>query len=114
MDVDRRGLGNAGLKGEQQENDFAAVSGSLGCEFVRAADWYDAFAADSQVSLSLIFTGATISGANSEKFQLDMPAIYLDGESPKVGGPGTVETTVPFTALYNGSASTISATYVTA
>lgn len=113
MDVDRRGLGNAGLKGEQAENDFPKVTGSLACEFVRAADWYDAFAADTQLALALVFTGAQIASPYNEKFQLDLPAIFLDGESPKVGGPGVVSMTVPFTALSDGTNSALKATYIT-
>lgn len=114
MDVDRRGLGNAGLKGEQAENDFPMVSGSLDCEFVRAADWYDAFQADTSIALVLLFEGATIASTFKETFELTIPAIKLDGESPKTNGPGVVTTTVPFTGLYDGTNSTITARYVTA
>jgi hypothetical protein len=113
MDSDRRGIGGGGLKGVQVENDFAVVSGQLECEFVRASDWYDAFNNDTELELSIRYTGAQISGAYYDKFQLDLPAIFLNGDSPAMDGGGVVPLTIPFEARSNGTDPAISLQYTT-
>jgi hypothetical protein len=71
---------------------------------------YNAFAQDTTTSLELTFVGPTVSTSN---YLLDIiiPNIKLDGESPKVGGPGVVTQAVPFTGLDDEATVPIQITY---
>lgn len=113
MDVARIGIGNNGLKAEQAENAFPKVSGKFSAEFLRVSDWYDAFTNDTQLSLQYVFQGPLISGGYYKTLTFDLPAIFLDGESPKTTGQGLIATSIPYTTLYDGTNPTIKATYIT-
>lgn len=101
MDTARYFLGTAGYKAEQIENGFRSVTGSFDVEWLSAETMYNAFAADTTTSLMLSFVGdnAGTSGANKDTLTIILPSIKLDGESPKVGGPGVVSQSCAFTAL---------------
>ena len=114
MDADRRGIGGGGLKGEQTENDFPAISGNMEGEFADPAHWYDDYANDTAFALALLFEGATIASTYKETLEFTMPAAKLDGESPKAGGPGTVTTALPFTVGWDGTNPDMTVRYVTA
>jgi hypothetical protein len=103
-------LGTNGFKGEQIENGFRAMTGSFTVEWLSAEAMYNAFAQDTTTSLELTFVGPTVSTSN---YLLDIiiPNIKLDGESPKVGGPGVVTQAVPFTGLDDETTVPIQITY---
>lgn len=111
MATDRYFFGSSGVKAEQVENDYRTAGGSLAGEFVNQATIYDLFAADTRTSLNLKFVGPQI--VTGQFFTLDvlLPAIYFDGESPKVGGPEIVNLDAGFTALDDGSNATVQISY---
>lgn len=114
MDTSRYFLGANGFKAEPIENDFREISGQFMIEWLNSEAMYNAFSADTPTSLELSFIGPNI-GTGSDKATLNIliPQIFLEGDSPKVGGPGVVEQTVAFTGLDNGKDNVIQATYIT-
>ena len=112
-------FGNNGFKAEPIENAFRKLTGSMTAEFLLAETMYAAFANDTKISLQLQFVGpVAISGSTPvpmyPTLTILIPAIYLDGEAPKVQGPGLVTITTPFTGLDDTVNNPIQITYVTA
>lgn len=111
QDVDRRFLGNAGLKSEPADNNFPTVTGTYTAEIVDATN-YNLFVADGGGALVLDFTGDVIASSYHEQITITVPQIHLTGESPKVGGPGVVQESIPWEATYNGSNPGATITYM--
>lgn len=97
-DNNRYFVGSAGFKSEQIENDYRNIGGSFTVEWLSGAAMYNAYAADTTTSLQLTFTGPTVSTSNY-LFDIIIPNIKLNGESPKVGGPPVVTQTLSFDGL---------------
>lgn len=114
-DTTRTFLGSAGFIAEPIENGYRDITGELEIEFLNSEAWYAAFAADTVNTLQLTFTGPIIgtSGSNTELLTILVPNIYLDGESPKVGGPAVVVQKIPFTGLDDEVNNPIQITYQT-
>lgn len=108
MKNDRFFFGSAGKKAEQIENDYRTTTGTLTTEFVSQATIYDLFRPDTSTGLVMTFTNG------SAVLSVTCPAIFFDGETPKVGGPDVVDLTAPFTALDNGSNPAITIVYTAA
>ncbi|WP_141579657.1 phage tail tube protein [Actinomadura sp. WMMA1423] len=101
MAVDRYGVGNAGLKAEQLENDYPTVTGSLDAEFAKA-ELYDVYKAYQALALELTLEfGEADTG---EPFHLSFiaPAIKFKESGPSVDGPGLVKASVDFEVYDNG------------
>lgn len=96
---ERFGLGNAGLKSEQLENDTPTVTGSLAAEFSKT-ELYDVFQANTTTALQLDLTGAAIGGSNF-LFSIILPAVKLKAAAPAVGGPDIVQMSTDFEAYSN-------------
>ena len=111
LKTDRYFLGNAGLKGEPIDSGYPDVSGTFSAEFESADALYTAFAADTAVALVLTFQADVIASTYYEKLVLTIPQVRLEGETPKAGGPDVLVRSIPFTALYDGSAAGITAEY---
>lgn len=101
IDTSRYFLNGNGFKAEQIENGFRQLSGSFDIEWLSSEAQYNAFAADTATALQLTFTGPIIgtTGTNTQLLQIMIPNIKLEGESPKVGGPGIVSQSCSFTGL---------------
>jgi len=95
MKVDRFGLGNAGLKGEQLENATPTITGKLSAEFNKT-ELYDVFVANATTALQLDLTGAVISGGNNFLLSFILPAIKLKAAPPNVDGPDVVGMSTDF------------------
>jgi Phage tail tube protein len=93
------GSGVAGVKGDQLDNAFRVIDGSLDAEFFSPAAYYDTFAADTTSTLELIFTGPIIASTYAYTLGILIPNIKFDGESPVVGGPGILNHALPFHGL---------------
>jgi hypothetical protein len=93
------GSGVAGVKGDQLENGFRKLTGSLDVEFNSLSAYYDTFAGDTTSTLLLQFTGPVIASTFHNQLIVMIPNIKFDGESPAVGGPGVINTNMPFTGL---------------
>jgi len=98
MDNARYFLGSAGFKAEQLENGFRKINGTLTVEWLSSEAMYNAFAADTTTSLQLTFVGPTV-GASNYLFDVIIPNIKLDGETPKASGPAVITQSVTFTGL---------------
>jgi len=107
LDTERYFFGGAGgstvpgVKGDQLENNFRDIGGSLDIEFASLSAYYDTFAADTTSTLELLFTGPIIASTYAYTLAVLIPDIKFDGESPNVGGPGVVNTSMPFSG-YDG------------
>lgn len=113
LDKARFFLGSNGFKAEQLENGFRKIDGSFDIEWLSSEAMYNAFTADTTTSLELKFVGPIIgtSGTNTMLLSIIVPNIKLDGESPKVGGPGVVKQTVPWTGLDDQATTQIQFSY---
>lgn len=98
LDKERFFLGSNGFKDEQLENGFRKITGSFDVEFQSAETMYTAFAEDIPLSVELKFVGPVIgSGSDAAELDIIIPSVFLDGEAPKVSGPGVVSQSVAFT-----------------
>jgi hypothetical protein len=114
LDTTRFNLGLAGFKAEQLQNDLRTAGGQFTVEWLSSEARYDAFASDTPTALELQFLGPAIgTGSDFSTFTLLLSNVYLEGESPKVGGPEVVVETIPFSALDDGTNNVIQATYWT-
>ena len=96
MKTDRRGLGNAGVKKEQLENDIPTITGTLDAEFDKA-ELYDLYTNQTAVALQLSLIGSAI-GVSGENDTLDiiLPAVRFKGAAPAVDGPDVVSASIDF------------------
>ena len=93
------GSGVAGVKGDQLENNFRQIEGSLDVEFNSLSAYYDTFAGDTTSTLELIFTGPIIASTYAYSLAVLIPNIKFDDGSPAVGGPGIINVNMPFHGL---------------
>lgn len=103
MAQDRYYAGAAGKKAEPISSDWVKVSGTIDADYVDKTLFADRFAADSYSALIWEFTGANIAGANNYLIRFKVPMIFLDGDSPMVGGPDILRTSYPFVAQLDGT-----------
>jgi hypothetical protein len=104
LKTDRRFFGNQGTKAEQTEAGYRGVSGSFETEFVDLS-FYDLYRNDTKTVAELIFTSPLLAGVGFPcEFRVLLPAIYLSGETPQVGGPDVVTATAAFDAFQDGTA----------
>lgn len=87
--VERFGIGNAGLKREQLENDIPTVTGSLSGEFLQ--EDYQRFVDNDSIPVELKFEGDTIEGSTVDTLSIIIPAVKIKTAAPAVGGPDLVE-----------------------
>jgi hypothetical protein len=97
MANERFGLGNAGLKAEQLENDTPTITGTLTAEFNKT-EFYDVFTANTTQPMVLTLTGAEIESSNMITLQFLMPAVKIKAANPTVDGPDVVPMNVDFEA----------------
>jgi tail tube protein len=103
----------AGVKSEQLENEFRAVSGTLDVEFHTPSAYYDVWYGDTTANLLLTFTGPTaIASTYFPTLSILVPNIKYDGESPVVAGPGILNTSMPFTGLDDEASNTVQIQYM--
>lgn len=106
-------LGNTGLKAEQINVPFDEISGSLDVEFRNLTDFYNAFAADTALTLVLEFVGGVIEGAHNYTFRVTINNARIEGETPKVTGPELVYQTVPFVGIDHATLPAVEIVYKT-
>lgn len=113
-DTTRNFLGSKGFIAEPIENDMRDITGQFEIEWLNSEAMYTAFAADTPTALQLVFTGDPIgSGSDHSMLSFLISDIFLEGETPKVGGPQVVTQKVPFTGLDDEVNNPIQATYWT-
>ncbi|MFD4343404.1 phage tail tube protein [Streptomyces coelicoflavus] len=97
MANERFGIGNAGLKSEQLENDTPTISGSLSAEFNKT-ELYDVYANNDTTALVLKLEGQEIETGHKETLEIILPAVKLKSAAPNVGGPDIVSMSTDFEA----------------
>lgn len=113
LDKERFFLGNSGFKSEQLENGFRKINGTFDIEWLSTEAMYNTYAGDTVTSLELKFVGPVIgtSGSNTMLLDVIVPNVKLDGEPPKIGGPGVVVQSIPWTGLDDEATTQIQFTY---
>lgn len=102
MANERFGLGNAGLKAEQLENDTPTITGTLTAEFNKA-EFYDVFTANTTLPLVLTLAGDDAGGGNLDTLQFLFPAVKIKAAAPTVEGPDVVAMNIDFEAYADGT-----------
>jgi hypothetical protein len=88
--TERFGLGNAGIKAEQLENDIPMISGKFSTELA-LTELYTPFKANTTLALEFVLTGAAIGASGqSDTLSIICPAIKIKNAPPQVDGPGIV------------------------
>jgi len=100
MDVERFGLGNAGLKGAPIENGIPTITGSLEAEWDKVT-FYDLFKATTATALEFKQEGSVISGSDKNTNSLIIPAVKFKAAPFDVSGPEVISGTVEFEAYSN-------------
>lgn len=95
MATERFGIGNAGLKSEQLENDTPTITGSLSAEFSKT-ELYDVYANNDTTALVLKLEGQEIATGHKETLEIILPAVKLKSAAPNVGGPDIVSMSTDF------------------
>lgn len=104
LKVDRYYLGASGLKAEPLQNDFTKITGTIDAEFVSKTMWADVFNAQSGFSLQLTAVGAAIGASGSnDTFQITLPCVFLDGDTPMAESADVINGSFPFTVLFDGT-----------
>ncbi|MEU8270827.1 phage tail tube protein [Sphaerisporangium sp. NPDC049002] len=96
--TERFGIGNAGVKSEQLENDIPTITGKFGAEFSKA-ELYDPFKASTTMAMEFVMTGAAIGASGSnDTLSIICPAIKIKSATPTVDGPDIVAMDVEWEA----------------
>jgi hypothetical protein len=112
MKVDRRGLGNAGLKNEPIENSIPVISGTLNTEFFSRTELYDVFKAGNTTPLQIDFTkfdsagndaNGVASGPNPYRLSFIIPAARFKSGSVNINSPDVIPQSIGFQAYDDGT-----------
>ena len=115
LKTDRYYLNGGGTKSEQLENGYATIGGTLEADFTSLTALYSSFETDASLALVLSFTGPVIAGsAVNSGLTITVPAIKLNGDTPKVGGPDVVSISCAYDGLDDGTNPPITYAFVTA
>lgn len=97
---ERYGLGNAGVKKEQLENDFFSLSGSFEGEY-DATTWDAPFRNGTTVPIQITSTGPSI-GSSVYTLDIIIPAAKINAAPAVVSGPDLVRTSGTFQVYSDG------------
>jgi hypothetical protein len=114
FDMDRYFVGNGGFLAEPVQNGLRAGAGQFVVEWLSSEARYNAYVTDTPTPLELTFVGPAIgTGSDFSTLSILVSDMFLEGESPKIGGPEVVVQTIPFTYEDDGTNNVIQATYWT-
>jgi hypothetical protein len=103
LDVERQSIGSL-VKREQLANAFRKYTGQAEVEFANLTDFYNAYYADTPLTLQLNFAGAQIgTTAYNAELNITCPSIRFNGAPPEVDGPGIIKVSLPFDILDDGT-----------
>jgi hypothetical protein len=102
--VERNYAGNLGKISEPILNDYGEdmISGSLDIDFVTKADFVDRWHNHTSFALVLTCTAGTFTGG-TETFEIQLPQVYLQGETPNLDGPEVPGGSMPFVTTFDGT-----------
>jgi hypothetical protein len=101
---ERYGLGNAGLKAQQLENDYPTITGSFDAEFDNT-NLYALYSGATTTALQLDLAQGDAGGSNPFLVSFICPAIKMKTAKPSVDGPGLVRMASEFEAYDDGGGS---------
>lgn len=93
--TERFGLGNAGVKKEQLEEDFAGITGAFEGEF-DATTWETPLKAGTKVAMQIDSVGPEIESTKPYLFSVILPAVIIKKAPAPVSGPGIVKVSGEF------------------
>ncbi len=98
LKTDRRFFGSNGVKAEQIENGVREVTGSLEAEYTGNA-LYNNYVTDTPMVLRLTFTSKLLAATGHPYlFEVLIPQVWLNGETPKVAGTDVLTQTIGYDA----------------
>jgi hypothetical protein len=97
---ERFGLGNAGVKKEQLENDFFSLSGTFEGEY-DSTTWDSPFRNNTTVALQVTSTGPAI-GSSNYMIDIVIPAAKINSAPAVVSGPDLVKVSGGFQVYSDG------------
>lgn len=103
LDASRFFAGGGGLKSDQIENGWRTYTLDLDTEFISKTQLYDAFAADTTVTIQITLTGTVVVTGGTAVLRITIPAGKLDSGSPQVGGPDVIKNPVTLLAMEDGT-----------
>ncbi|SRR6266498_3043912 len=106
----RQFLGSAGIKANQIENGYRAVTGKFSGEFSKT-QFYDVFKSGATTAIQATMTQGDAGGGNPFAFDFVLPACKLNTGSNNVGGPDIVMGDIEFVALDDQATTPIQITY---
>lgn len=114
MDLTRFAPDKAPFRNEPLQNAVTQIQGNWVVEWLSAETYQAAYQSDTPLTIELRFTGPGI-GTGSDKAMLGLlcSQVYLDGEEPKVPGPGLLTQTIPWTVTDDGTNNILQALYWT-
>lgn len=95
MAAERYGIGNAGTKSEQLENDYPTLTGTFDAEFSKA-ELYDVYKGADSIAMELEFAFGDAGGGNPFLLSFIAPKIKFKDAGPSVDGPGIVRMSTEF------------------
>jgi hypothetical protein len=100
----RRGLGNAGVKREQIENDRPTVTGTMEGEYTSQSEIYALVKSGAATAMEVVFdNGVDAGSSNTFKVSFVLPAVKFSSGSVNVDGPDIIGQSVDFEALDDGT-----------
>jgi len=94
--TERFGLGNAGVKKEQFEEDFTAITGTFSAEY-NESEFQSQFRAGTTTCMQIDSIGTIIESSTPFTFSVIMPTIKITKAQPTISGPGLVTVNGEFT-----------------
>lgn len=101
---ERYGLLGAGVKGEQLENDYPTITGTIDAEYLQS-EAYALYIAQTSTALEVNFTQGDAGSGNAFKLGFLMPAVKFKNVKPSIDGPGLVRSPIEFEAYDDGGGS---------
>lgn len=103
MAEERYGLGNAGVKAQQLENDIPTITGNLSAEFTQRTEFYDLLKANTTTAMQIDFSHGDAGSSNPYLLSFIFPAVKIRTGSMNVNGPDIVAQSIDFKAYDDGS-----------
>lgn len=111
MATERYGIGNAGVKSEQLENDYPTFTGSLDAEFAKT-ELYDVFKAGDSTAMQLDFSFGDAGTSNPFLLSFIAPKLKIKTATPSVDGPDLVRMSTEFELYDDGTNAVLQAKVV--
>src|SRR5690606_37434896 len=112
MAVERYGLGNAGVKEAQIENETPTLAGSLAGEFTDQSAFYDLLVSNTTTALEVAFTHGDVDGGNAYKLGFILPAVKIKTAGVQLSGPDIVSQEIEIEAYDDETNPVIQIEYV--